>query len=342
MALIHVNATILAGESRSTLTAVIVVQIRTGSSVGAGFCKTQINSILAQGSNETGNALAPELVYHVHAGPTVDARISLAVVDVYFTPGSAVPVGTFATEGVTLVRANATILTRARITLVDLDLASRATVPGGALALETLKCVFARSMQAGLLRARYRFLLAVRTDPPVGTIAPITSLLLIVTHSVVQAWRSRTIADHRLALGTGEPGRTLARVRALTGVEAGSTVLARLVVGAKVQILVAEQSAPTFVAQALPRFLAGSVHAPRVRFALIAQLPLPSGLADAFVGLIAVTVLLITSRGATGICAVVTLPAGEAHPLAVWGASVVAKLVVTLPTKVSTSRPVVR
>lgn len=342
MALVHVYAAILAGKSGTALAAIIVVQVRTGSSVGAGFREAQIDSVLAQRSNETGNALAPELVNHIHARAAVIARISLAVVNVYFASRSTVPIGTLAAEGVSLVRANATVLARAWIALVDLDLASRSAVSGRTIALEPLKSVFARPMQAGLLRTRYRFLLTVSSDPTVGTIAPVTSLLLVVTHSVVEAWRGRAIADDRFALGAGKARRTLARVRALARVEAGSTVLARFVVGAKVQVLVAEQTAPAFVAQALPRLLAGSVHAARVRFALVAQLSLPSGLADAFVGLIAMAVLLITSGGATGGRTVVTLPAGEAHPLAVRGASVVAELVVTLPTQVGTSRPVVR
>jgi len=66
----------------------------------------------------------------------------------------------------------------------------------------------------------------------------------------------------------------------LAGVEAGATVQARFVIRAIVEVLVAEQSAPTFVALALPGFLAATVEATRVPDALIAQRTLPAVVAS--------------------------------------------------------------
>lgn len=167
-------------------------------------------------------------------------------------------------------------------------------------------------MHAGFLRTGDRFLLAVRPNPTLHTVTPIAAvvLLLVVTRSSVQTGHGRTVADSRFAVGSGVTGRALASVRALSGVEASASVLAWFVVGAKVQILIAKQTTPAFVADTLPRLFAGSVHTSRVRFAFIAQRTLPSGLAYAFVGFAAVTVFLIASRSAAGFSAVITLPTG--------------------------------
>ena len=67
-----------------------------------------------------------------------------------------------------------------------------------------------------------------------------------------------------------------AGIRPLSSVEAGGSIAARFVVGAVVQVLVAEETTPTFVAVALPRLLARTVKAARVTDALIAQLALPT------------------------------------------------------------------
>ena len=79
------------------------------------------------------------------------------------------------------------------------------------------------------------------------------------------------VGDPGLALGAGVAGRAAASVGALAGVEAGGSVLAGLVVGAVVQVLVAEETAPAVVAVALPRVLAGAVLAPGVPDALVAK-----------------------------------------------------------------------
>lgn len=62
----------------------------------------------------------------------------------------------------------------------------------------------------------------------------------------------------------------------MAGVKAGAAVHARLMIRAIVEILIAEQSTPAFVARALPRFLAATVEATWVSNALITQWPLPT------------------------------------------------------------------
>lgn len=47
-------------------------------------------------------------------------------------------------------------------------------------------------------------------------------------------------------------------------------------IGAVVQVLIAEQTTPALLADAFPWFVASSMHATRVRFAFVAELSLPS------------------------------------------------------------------
>lgn len=177
-------------------------------------------------------------------------------------------------------------------------------------------------MHAGLLRAGHSFSLAVGPDPPFHAFTPIANrlllFLLVMARSPVQARLGGAVADSRLAVDPRVTGWALAGIRTLSGIEAGSTVLARFVVRAEVQILIAEQSTPAFIAETLPRFLAGSVHASRIGLALVAQSAFPAGLAYAFVRLGAVAVLLVAARSTAGFCAVISLPASQANALACW------------------------
>lgn len=100
------------------------------------------------------------------------------------------------------------------------------------------------------------------------------------TSSTIEARDDGTVVFEQLAIGTRIFSWTGASVGALSSVEAGATVLARLVVGAVVKILVAEQTTPTFIAVTLVRLLAGSVQATWVADALVTQLSLPSQFAS--------------------------------------------------------------
>ena len=87
------------------------------------------------------------------------------------------------------------------------------------------------------------------------------------------------VGDPALAVGPGEPRRAAAGVGSLTRVPAGGAVPAGPVVGAVVEVLVAEEAAPALVAVALVGPAASPVDAARVADALVAVGPGPAGLA---------------------------------------------------------------
>ena len=120
------------------------------------------------------------------------------------------------------------------------------------------------------------------------------------TSSTIEARDDSTVVFEQLAIGARMLSWTGASVRSLSSVKAGATVLARLVVGAVVEILVAKEAAPSFIAIALVGLLAGAVKAARVADALVAQLSLPAKFAEAFVGLVAEAVLIVAARKADG------------------------------------------
>lgn len=92
-----------------------------------------------------------------------------------------------------------------------------------------------------------------------------------------------TVQKRRLAVSAGEAWRARAGVRTLAGVKAGAAVHAGLVIRAIVQVLVAEQSAPAFVAKALPGFLAATMKAAWISHALVAVRSLPAVVASGII-----------------------------------------------------------
>lgn len=66
----------------------------------------------------------------------------------------------------------------------------------------------------------------------------------------------------------------------MTGVEASTAIAAGFVVGTEVEVLVAEKTAPAFIAKTVPRFHAGSMHATWVTLALVAERAFPPRLAS--------------------------------------------------------------
>lgn len=100
------------------------------------------------------------------------------------------------------------------------------------------------------------------------------------TGSTVETRNDGAVIFNQLAISSSVLGGAGTGVRALTRVKTGATVLAGFVIGAVVEILIAEQTTPTFVAITLPRLLAGSVKAAWVPDALVAQFALPSQFAS--------------------------------------------------------------
>lgn len=107
-----------------------------------------------------------------------------------------------------------------------------------------------------------------------------------------------------------------AGVAALAGVGTRGVIPAGLVIGAEVQILIAEQAAPAFFASALKRLVAGAMQAPRVPRALIAEGAFPSNPALALTGGLTITVLLTTARQADGFGAIIAFPSRKANSVA--------------------------
>lgn len=107
--------------------------------------------------------------------------------------------------------------------------------------------------------------------------------------TAVQASQSRGTVHSRfvgqshiyVAFRSRETRWTRARVQPLARVEARAAVLARCVIGAIVQILIAKHASPSFFAQALPRFLAITVHATRIYLTLVASFTGPTQVTSA-------------------------------------------------------------
>ena len=131
------------------------------------------------------------------------------------------------------------------------------------------------AVQARIIRARLlgRRLAAASVETG-GAVA--SGVRLTRASSTVETGNDGAIVLDQFAVCSRVLGRTGARVRSLASVEASAAILARLVVGAVVQVLVAKETAPAFVAVALPRLLARAVQTARITDALVAQLSLPT------------------------------------------------------------------
>lgn len=123
------------------------------------------------------------------------------------------------------------------------------------------------------------------------------------THGAAAAILARAtvaLADLDFTVVAGVSRLAGTGVAALACVGASSVVHAGLVVGAKVQVLVAEEAAPAFLAVALKRLVAGAVQAPRVALALITEGALPPEAALALAGSLTITMLFAAARRADG------------------------------------------
>lgn len=165
---------------------------------------------------------------------------------------------------------------------VDLQVTGAAAVAGWAGAHESGGGVLACAMRARFLGAHDGLLLAVAARPALVAFAFVALLRWIVgAHAAVQARPVLAFAHLDLALGAGEAGRTDACVRTLAGVVACAIILAWPMIGAVVQVLIAEQATPAFAAMAFPWLLTGSVNAARIRLTFVTLLALPAGLTAA-------------------------------------------------------------
>lgn len=233
---------------------------------------------LAQRASEARHAEAAERIDQVGARASVQARIiRLAVIDVRLAQWARKTRWAYTFETVHLVDTRAAILAPIHSAVIHLVAAVGAIKTIGAEAHVALvgrvhaggtmkawivgACLLCRSFAAASVKSRR---------------AVARSICFARTGSTVEARNDSAIIFDQLAIGSGVLGRAGTGVGALTRVETGAAVLAGLVIGAVVEILIAKQTAPTFVAIALPRLLARSVQAARVANALVAQFALPS------------------------------------------------------------------
>lgn len=287
LALVNVHAAVLAREPGTTITLVVVVQGHTTAAIRTRLRQANVHLSLAFIANVTGHALAPESVHQVHTSAAIEAGTrtrchTIVFVKVTPVPGESHRALALETTSL-LIDARSAVVARIRVAVIHLHITVSSCIAFGASTPKTLRRVRALAVQAGLLRAHHCLLLAVPSDPPLVAFATkgrgAVLQLHVMARRSVHARLLLTVGDLSVAIGPHESRLALTRVRALARVEAGAAVLAGFVVRAVVQILVAEETAPAFVALALPGFLAGAVHAARIGFAFCAEGALPAGVA---------------------------------------------------------------
>lgn len=129
------------------------------------------------------------------------------------------------------------------------------------------------------------------------------SFTVTFTHIAASSVLARvavTFVGLQLAVGAAKAWSACAGVAALTCVSAGCPVGTGLVIGAVVEVLVAEETPPALLAVALPRLVACSVKATWVADTLIAGGALPAHSTRTSPRGLAVTVLLAAIRRADG------------------------------------------
>lgn len=119
----------------------------------------------------------------------------------------------------------------------------------------------------------------------------------------------------------------------MASVATRGVIHAGLVIGAKIQVLVAHQSTPSLLASAFEGLFAGTVYAPRVSLALITVRPLPPILTLAPTGGLTRT-MLTTVRRADGFRAISAFPSKQADSVAGGIAVVVAERIVPRAAKI--------
>lgn len=144
------------------------------------------------------------------------------------------------------------------------------------------------------------------------------------------------VGDPGLAIGTRPARSARTGVRALASIEASGSVLAGPVVGTVVQVLIAKEPAPAFLAMASPGLVAGSMLATRIPDTVGAECSGPTIPALAFTGTVTVSVVIVTARQAHSFGAIVSffvvgifLPTWQANFVAITITSVMTKLVIS-------------
>lgn len=115
------------------------------------------------------------------------------------------------------------------------------------------------------------------SNPALTTFATIVAIERVLdTTASVATRRFSAVTDLNVTVGSSKTRRAKACVRALPRIQTGATVLAWPTICAVVEILVAKQTTPAFVATTLPRRLTCSMHTARILFAFAAQFSFPA------------------------------------------------------------------
>lgn len=121
-----------------------------------------------------------------------------------------------------------------------------------------------------------------------------------VTATTVLARIAVALIRLNLTVGASEARLAGAGIAPLASVCACGIILARFMIGAEVKVLVTKQATPAFLAVALKWLVTGSMHAPGVPLALIAEGTLPPEATLALTRGLTITVLLAAARRADG------------------------------------------
>lgn len=117
-------------------------------------------------------------------------------------------------------------------------------------------------------------------------------MITYIAAASIFAWVTGAFIALNLAVGSRVSGSAVAGIAPLTGIGAAGSILAWFMVGAVVQVLVAEQATPAFLAGAFKWLRARSVQTAGVSHTLITEPTLPSHTTFAFPGHLAETMRL--------------------------------------------------
>lgn len=219
----------------------------------------------------------------IDAGTTVETFDVHAIVNVGFASRTSESTPTTTLVRIPFVRASSIVQAWIGRAVVHFSVAMRPSEPDRTTALEALRIIFAGSTVVTFrLFTSDSSIFTVVPSVTFGTLAAVAYSLILTNASVeTRVLMGQTSVHGLFAIGSLEPSFTVAGVRPQSGVVASPAVLARLVVGAIIEILVAEQTTPTFVADALPLLLACPVQTSGIPFALVAQLSCPTPVTSA-------------------------------------------------------------
>lgn len=276
----------------------------------AGAVVTAADGGAAVLAGVTGRAGAGEVVHAILTGAAVLTRVDPAVVNVVLTVGAGVAILTLAQVGVDEVHTLGTIRAGVGAAVVDLLLTVEASVPQRALAEVTALRVVdtAAVVEARPVSTRHGAQLTVVSIETRRTGA-LVGVFLIRAASSVPAGVVGALIDLLFTAGPGEAWTTGAGVATLSSVGTSCPVHAGLVVGAVVQVLVAEEASPTLLTVALPRLLAGAMETARVPDAVVTITPTEAHSTLAFSRLLTETMFIVTAWQADRFCAVLSFPA---------------------------------